>query len=117
MNFPTFTHVCLDLSVDDILTYGPKFWDMHLDPILALDIGAFTILAAHTNLAIGTIARHLPQRPDLIPLVKSLLTLDTVGVYLLSERGHGLDAINIETTATMDKDGFVLHTPREEAAK
>lgn len=46
-----------------------------------------------------------------------MLRLDTVGVYLLSERGHGLDVFNLETTATKTKDGFILETPREEAAK
>ena len=105
------------LSVTDVLTFSPKFWAMHLDPILPLDIGCFTIIAAHVNLTVGTIARHLPQRPDLAPLVKSLLNLDTVGVYLLSERGHGLDAFNIETTATKCDGGYILHTPREDAAK
>ncbi|KIP07465.1 hypothetical protein PHLGIDRAFT_415065 [Phlebiopsis gigantea 11061_1 CR5-6] len=105
------------LSFTDVLTFSPKFWDMHLDPVLPLDIGCFTIIAAHVNLTVGTIARHLPRRLDLVPLVKSLLSLDTVGVYLLSERGHGLDAFNIETTATKCNGGYILHTPREEAAK
>ncbi|EJF60331.1 acyl-CoA dehydrogenase NM domain-like protein [Dichomitus squalens LYAD-421 SS1] len=106
-----------NLSISDVQSFTPKFWAMHLDPILPLDFGCFTILAAHLNLTVGTIARYLPQQPDLIPLVKSLLNLDTVGVFLLSERGHGLDAFNIETTATKHKNGFILHTPREEATK
>ena len=37
--------------------------------------------------------------------------------FLLSERGHGLDAFNIETTATLTTEGFILNTPREEASK
>lgn len=90
---------------------------MHLDPILPLDLGCFTIIAAHVNLTIGTIARCLSERPDLRSLVESLLNFDMVGVYLLTERGHGLDAFNIETTATMHDGGFILHTPREEATK
>ncbi|TFY75970.1 hypothetical protein EWM64_g8039, partial [Hericium alpestre] len=106
-----------DLSVSDVVNFTPKFWAMHLDPINPLDIGCFTVLAAHVNLAIGTIGRFLDKRPDLQPLMKSLLRLDTVGVYLLSERGHGLDAFNIETTATKTPQGFILNTPREEAAK
>lgn len=77
----------------------------------------FTILAAHVGLAIGTLSRHLKKRPDLRPLVESMLRFDTVGIYLLTERGHGLDAFNIETTATKTADGFVLHSPREEAWK
>jgi acyl-CoA oxidase len=103
--------------VDDILEIGPKFWEFHLDPIFLHDIGAFTILTAHTNLAVGTIARYIKDRPDIRSLVASLLRLDIVGVYLLSERGHGLDVFNLETTATKTNSGFVLNTPREEAMK
>ena len=86
-------------------------------PICSLDIAMFTILAAHVGLTIGTLSRYLKQRPDFIPLVNRLLRFDTVGIYLLSERGHGLDAFNIETTATKTANGFILNTPREEAAK
>ena len=38
--------------------------------------------------------------------------------FLLSEVGHGLDAPNLETTATLLPNGeFDLHTPRPAAAK
>lgn len=77
----------------------------------------FTILAAHVGLAIGTLSRHLKRRPDLRGLVNRLLRFETVGIYLLTERGHGLDAFNIETTATKTPRGFVINTPREEASK
>ncbi|KAF8347532.1 acyl-CoA oxidase [Amanita rubescens] len=87
------------------------------DPICSLDIAMFTILAAHVGLTIGTLSRHLKKRPDFRPLVDRLLRFDTVGLYLLTERGHGLDAFNIETTATRTSSGYILHTPREEAAK
>ena len=87
------------------------------DPILSLDIAMFTILAAHIGLTIGTLSRHLKRRPDLRPLVKRLLRFEEVGIYLLTERGHGLDSFNIETTATKTPEGYILHTPREEAAK
>ena len=90
---------------------------MMMDPILCLDLAMFTILAAHVSLAIGTLSRYLQSRPDLNILVDRLLRFDTVGLYLLTERGHGLDAFNIETTATKTDSGFILHTPREEAAK
>ncbi|KAG5645680.1 hypothetical protein DXG03_005518 [Asterophora parasitica] len=90
---------------------------MITDPICSLDIAMFTILAAHVGLTIGTLSRHLKRRPDFKPLVDRLLRFDTVGIYLLTERGHGLDAFNIETTATKTSNGYILHTPREEAAK
>ncbi|KAG6890334.1 hypothetical protein C0992_002317 [Termitomyces sp. T32_za158] len=88
-----------------------------MDPICSVDIAMFTIIAAHVGLTIGTLSRHLKKRPDLKTLVDRMLRFDTVGIYLLTERGHGLDAFNIETTATKTADGYILHTPREEAAK
>ncbi|KAI0263647.1 acyl-CoA oxidase [Gloeopeniophorella convolvens] len=107
-----------NLTADDVLNMTPKFWSLHLDPNIALDYGLFTILAAQINLTVGTLSRYLPKRPDLVPLVNALLKGDIIGLYLLSERGHGLDAINIETTAHQQEDGsYVLHTPHEEATK
>ncbi|KAH8986458.1 hypothetical protein EDB92DRAFT_1879168 [Lactarius akahatsu] len=83
----------------------PKFWELHLDPTVALDYGLM-------------LSRFLPTRRDLVPLVKSLLKGETIGLSLLSERGHGLDALNIETTAHQQEDGsYILHTPHEEATK
>jgi len=86
-------------------------------PLCAMDISMFTILVCQTNLVIGTLARHVKKRPDLKPLMNRLVRLEVGGIYLLTERGHGLDALNIETTATKTLDGFILNTPREEATK
>ena len=77
----------------------------------------FVIILSQTNLVIGTLARHLTRRPDLKLLMDQLLLLEVGGIFLITERGHGLDAFNIETTATEVPDGFVLNTPREEATK
>lgn len=47
-----------------------------------------------------------------------LLTSDGSGNYFLTELNHGLDVINLETTATLKPDGsFDLHTPNKGAAK
>ena len=105
------------LSAADVQFCSERFWALMNDPIMSLDIAMFTVLAAHVGLAIGTLSRHLRKRPDLKTLVQRLLRFETVGLYLLTERGHGLDAFNIETTATQTADGYILHTPREEAAK
>ncbi|KIK96164.1 hypothetical protein PAXRUDRAFT_32549 [Paxillus rubicundulus Ve08.2h10] len=106
-----------NLSASDVQFCSPRYWSMMTDPIMALDTAMFTILAAHVGLTIGTLSRHLHKRPDLRPLVNRLLRFDTVGIYLLTERGHGLDAFNIETTATKTPEGFIINTPREEACK
>lgn len=87
------------------------------DPVMALDGAMSTILLVHFGLAIGTLSRHLSQRPDFEPLMNRLLTFDTVGLFLMTERGHGLDAFNVETTATKTPEGIVINTPREEAWK
>ncbi|KAI0702044.1 hypothetical protein C8T65DRAFT_579364 [Cerioporus squamosus] len=105
------------LTAKDVLESSDKFWALQSDPRLALDIACYTILAAHVGLALGTVVKFAEDRADLSALVESLLSLDTVGLYLLSERGHGLDAFNIETTATLTPEGFILNSPREEASK
>ncbi|KAI1438053.1 acyl-CoA dehydrogenase/oxidase [Xylaria sp. CBS 124048] len=66
----------------------------------------------------GTIGAHAPQRPDLVPLLRRLENFDVCGEFLLTEMGHGLDARNLETTATKQPGGgFKLHTPNSSAAK
>ncbi|KAF2647193.1 hypothetical protein K491DRAFT_556807, partial [Lophiostoma macrostomum CBS 122681] len=82
------------------------------------DSGAWTILTIHWNLCMGTISSFLPERPDLLPLLQALERFDVCGEFLLTELGHGLDARNLETTATLQTGGsFVLHTPHPRAAK
>ncbi|KAF8880533.1 acyl-CoA oxidase [Infundibulicybe gibba] len=97
------------LSAVDVQFCSPRFWSLMTDPICSLDIAMFTMLAAHVGLTIGTLSRHLKNRPDFKPLVDRLLRFDTVGIYLLTERGT--------TTATKTAQGYILNTPREEAAK
>ncbi|KAF7335672.1 Acyl-CoA oxidase [Mycena venus] len=107
-----------NLSALDVQQCSQRFWGLFTDPIICFDLGMFTILAAHVGLAIGTLSRHLQSRPDLQPLVDEFLRFEKVGLFLLTERGHGTDSFNIETTATRLADGsYILNTPREEASK
>lgn len=54
----------------------------------------------------------------MLPILEQLLKFDAVGEYILTEIDHGLDARNLETTATLQSDGsFDLHTPHKGAAK
>ncbi|KZT19609.1 acyl-CoA oxidase [Neolentinus lepideus HHB14362 ss-1] len=106
------------LSAQDILHLSHKFWDMHLDLITTLDGAAVTLLTIQLNLAAGTLAPYAAERPDLRPLLESILSFDVSAQFLLTEVGHGLDAIHIETTARLCEDGgFDLHTPSNQAAK
>lgn len=110
------------MTTEDILTLSPKFWDFHLGLGIpwVRDTAAFVLLMIHWNACMGTIASFTRngQRPDLLPLLKSLECFEVFGQFLLTELGHGLDARNLETTATLQPDGsFVLQTPRQAAAK
>jgi len=106
-----------ELTLDDVATCSQRFWDMHKDPVMVLDVGCANILACHHNLFLGTVAPVVPRRPDLLPMVERALQGDIIGNFLLTEVGHGLDIGNIETTATRVADGYILHTPHGTAAK
>lgn len=106
---------------------------MHSDPLAFHDGAAMTILSIHYNLALGTIIQyshdqdsHEGLRHDLFNFNQVYVTFynpyplsDIVsGQYMLTEVDHGLDAINLETTATLLPSGeFELHTPHPGAAK
>ncbi|KAL3459675.1 acyl-CoA dehydrogenase/oxidase [Aspergillus heterothallicus] len=106
------------LTVEDILTLSPKFWTLHADPVSARMSAAFILIGSQYNLVVGKIAPYGKRRPDLLPLLQRLMTFDVSGIYMLTEPGHGLDARNLQTTATLLPDGgFDLHTPTPDAAK
>ncbi|RYP63241.1 hypothetical protein DL771_009366 [Monosporascus sp. 5C6A] len=107
-----------DLTVDDIRNLTPKFWELHRDLISTRDMTAWIIVSVHFNLCIGTLSIFSQKRPDLSRLINKLLNFEACGQFMLAEVGHGLDARNMETTATLQSDGsFDLHTPRGAAAK
>ncbi|KXH57119.1 hypothetical protein CNYM01_14323, partial [Colletotrichum nymphaeae SA-01] len=86
--------------------------------ISSRDMTAFVIATIHLNLCVGTIARFSRERPDLMATLEELLAFKACGEFMLTEVGHGLDARNLETTATMEADGsFTLNTPNAGAAK
>ncbi|KAK6063022.1 acyloxidase [Seiridium cupressi] len=106
------------ITVEDVVELRPRFWDFHRHPIVAIDTAVTTILSIHWNLCMGTIASFATSRPDLAPLLQRLSNFDLCGEFLLTEVGHGLDARNLETTATLQPDGsFDLHTPTMAASK
>ncbi|KAH8989801.1 acyl-CoA dehydrogenase NM domain-like protein [Lactarius hatsudake] len=106
------------LTVEDVLFLTPKFWDLHTDPIASIDGAAATLLTLQYNLCAGTLATYLPEQPGLAPLIQRVLDFEVSGQYCLTELGHGLDIIHLETTATLlPNGGFDLHTPLERAAK
>ena len=107
----------LDLTIEDIRKCSPKFWAFQEDPILCVDGGVTNILACHVNLFLGSLSPHLRTKPYLQPIIDRGLKGELFGNFLLSEVGHGLDILNLETTATKVSDGFILNTPHPRAAK
>ncbi|VUC36573.1 unnamed protein product [Clonostachys rosea] len=85
---------------------------------VARDSTCLSILVIHYNLCLGTIIPFAKRAPELADLVQKMLNFDVNGQFMLTELDHGLDARNLETTATLQPDGsFELHTPHPGAAK
>ncbi|KAI0034773.1 acyl-CoA dehydrogenase NM domain-like protein [Vararia minispora EC-137] len=107
-----------DLTQEDIRLLTPNFWKMHLHPIMVWDGAATTLLTIQYNLVVGTLLQYTSARSDLLSLIDDLLKYRKAGQFMLTERGHGLDAENLETTATLlVGGGFLLQTPSSQAAK
>ncbi len=86
--------------------------------IAARDMTCFVISTIHLNLCIGMLGRFVGSRPDLHPVLEKLENFDICGEFMLTEIGHGLDAKNLETTATVLPCGsFDLHSPNFQAGK
>ena len=66
----------LELTMNDILTLSPKFWEFHQDPLGVVDGAAMTLATIQVNLTAGTIARHATGTPELKTLVDKLLAYD-----------------------------------------
>ncbi|KAJ6190445.1 hypothetical protein N7519_000466 [Penicillium mononematosum] len=106
------------MTAVDVLQFTPKFWNLHLDLIGALDCAAYTLMTIQINLAAGTLAPFAEKQPQYRKLLNRMLDFEISAQYMLTEVGHGLDAKNLETTATMLPSGeFDLHTPRPSGAK
>lgn len=79
---------------------------------------AFIIATIHLNLCIGTLSHFLPSKPHLKDVIDRLMRFEACGEFMLTEVGHGLDARNLETTATKQQDGsFTLSSRTPMAAK
>ncbi|TIA07785.1 hypothetical protein D6C80_09591 [Aureobasidium pullulans] len=106
------------LTADDIISLSTKFFDMHCDDIILRDVGSHALLSIQHNLAAGTIAPYVRRSPGLQDLLDKILRFEVSAGFMLTELGHGLDCKNLETEVRLQDDGtFILHTPRQEAAK
>ncbi|KAF9259231.1 acyl-CoA oxidase [Marasmius fiardii PR-910] len=108
------------ITPEDVLQCSEKFWNMHLDSVSVRDFSAWGILAVQLNLCTGVIGYYAAQTQSeyLTSLAKQIVSFEISAQFMLTEVGHGLDALNLETTATLLQDGsFDLHTPHGGAEK
>ncbi|KAJ5951126.1 uncharacterized protein N7479_009539 [Penicillium vulpinum] len=106
------------MTAADILQCTPRFWEFYLDLIGAFDCATYTLVTIQMNLAAGTLAPFAEKQPQYRKLLDQILNFEISAQYMLTEVEHGLDANNLETTATMLPTGeFDLHTPSLGGAK
>lgn len=103
---------------DDVLNTTEKLWQLHTDPICGIDGAAAILATIQYNLCAGTIAPYATQHIEVSKALERVLSFEVSGQFLLTELGHGIDALHLETTATLLPDGsFELNTPHERAGK
>ncbi|KAJ5379717.1 acyl-CoA dehydrogenase NM domain-like protein [Penicillium cataractarum] len=107
-----------NLSLKDVVEMTPAFWKLHMDMLTIMDGGAINLVSVQYNLFVGTVAPFVATHPELPSIIQKALRVDISSQFMLTELGHGLDARNLETTATLlPNGGFELHTPTPNAAK
>ncbi|KAL2822653.1 putative acyl-CoA oxidase [Aspergillus granulosus] len=107
-----------NLTLKDVVEMTPAFWKLHMDMLTAMDGGAINLVSVQYNLFVGTVAPFAATHPELASIIQQALRVDISAQFMLTELGHGLDARNLETTATLlPNGGFELHTPSPNAAK
>ncbi|CAA7265294.1 unnamed protein product [Cyclocybe aegerita] len=107
-----------NLTADDILKASSRYWELFTDPILCMDGAVAILVNIQLNMTAGTLARYAPERPDIAEILERVLSYELSGQYLMTEIGHGTNAIRMGTTATLMPDGsFDLHTPSSYEAK
>jgi|GEM_PF-5894371 len=89
-------------------------------PVMVACIALSPFLASHFNLCLGTIMDLGGViRDDLRDYIDELVTMKTLGIYMVTELEHGNNAMSIETEATYDAEAreFIINTPSDGARK
>jgi hypothetical protein len=74
------------LSIHDVAALTQPFWDLHVDPIMAMDTGAGTLVTIQINLAAGTLVEYLDDHPSIRTLVDEILAFNVLYVIHLWTR-------------------------------
>jgi hypothetical protein len=64
------------LTARDLLQLSPRFWQLHTDPIWAVDGAAGTLCTLQYNCCAGTIAMHATGRSDLLSVLDKVLSFE-----------------------------------------
>jgi len=113
-------HVCAraGLKASDLAKHPEKLFALH-DWLGFVDPTVCTLLSIHYSLCLGSIVHHGAARSDLADYIRELESLESVGVFLVTELGYGNNVMSLETRAVYDPATreFDLHTPTPQARK
>ncbi|KAJ7239264.1 acyl-CoA dehydrogenase NM domain-like protein [Mycena rebaudengoi] len=66
------------LTAVDVETLTQPFWDLHVDPAMAMDTAAGTFVTIQLNLVAGTLVKYLKDSPSLNALMNDILAFDVL---------------------------------------
>jgi acyl-CoA oxidase len=99
----------LRLTASELARDPSRLYALH-EWVPLVDGVAGTVLSIHYCLAIGSIAVHGEDRPELEPFLAELERMDTCGVFLATELGYGNNVASLETEAVYHPEAreFIL---------
>ncbi|THU80457.1 acyl-CoA dehydrogenase NM domain-like protein [Dendrothele bispora CBS 962.96] len=107
-----------NITKEDIKYLTPNFFALHADHLHLRDTSAATNITIQYNVALGTLIDYGGDKPELQGLIEDVIAYRVNLQFLLTEQGHGLDVINMETRVTMLDDGTLdLHSSTPQASK
>ncbi len=106
------------ITPDDVRTDSERLIAAHERTAL-VDGTLCTVLSIHYSLCLGTILELGEDRSELMPHVRALESLQSVGVFLATEQAYGNNVAALETRAVYrpEERCFRLSTPSPRARK
>ncbi|UKZ78687.1 hypothetical protein TrVFT333_006433 [Trichoderma virens FT-333] len=106
-------------SLEDCNTENKQVFNNAIDKNLTKQLHDEAVLGAGIEECSSSLSKQSShQDADHAAALHDLMEFKVCGEFMLTEIGHGLDARNIETTATLQPDGsFDLHSPNQAAWK
>ena len=113
-----FLASALKISAAELRSDPRRLFAVH-DWVPLVDGVAGTVISIHYCLALGSLVVHGEERAELEPFIAELERMESVGVFLATELGHGNNVGGLETRAVYDAERreFVLSSPTPESSK